>query len=189
MTYDPSNWYWIVNSSTTQVYSSAGAGLVSITDAAYEAWVSAGNLPSQIGAMADLEAVLVAQYPAGMLAGYAAQKQAALAVGGYTVTIGGQAYTFATDAESELRMTGKSLRLQQSGAPTANFSWPLANGAGLSIAPADFIKVAEEVADFVQATSDLLLLTIMPAISSGAITTKAEIDAAAWPSNVSATAA
>lgn len=111
------------------------------------------------------------------LIAYAASKQQALANGGFTLTVGGQSMTFATDPASDLRMTGKVVRLQQAGAPTANFTWPLANGAGVSVAPAVFLAAGEKIADFIQATSDALVLTAVPGIEGGSITTFAQVDA------------
>jgi hypothetical protein len=60
MTYNPQNWYWIVNGSTTQVYSSASSGYVAITDTTYVAWLAAGGVPTKIDSEADLWGVLTA---------------------------------------------------------------------------------------------------------------------------------
>lgn len=46
--YNPSNWYWIVDGSTSQVYSSASDSYVATTDSTYEAWLAAGNVPTKI---------------------------------------------------------------------------------------------------------------------------------------------
>lgn len=64
MPYNPSNWYWIVAGSTTQVFSSASGTLVATSDATYQAWLAAGNLPSRIASWAELHDVLAAQAPA-----------------------------------------------------------------------------------------------------------------------------
>ena len=48
--YTPSNHYWIVAASTTQVYSSAAAAYVNIDDATYESWLAAGGTPTKITA-------------------------------------------------------------------------------------------------------------------------------------------
>lgn len=63
--YLPQDWYWIVGGSTKIVYSSKSATYVSVTDATYVAFVSAGGWATKIGTEAELEAVLAAQYPAG----------------------------------------------------------------------------------------------------------------------------
>lgn len=72
--FDPANWYWIVNGSTAQVYSSAAANYVPVANATYVAWLEAGNLPTRILNEAELGEVL-AQYqlrplPANVLGGY-----------------------------------------------------------------------------------------------------------------------
>jgi len=72
--FTPADWYWIVNGSTTQVYSSKAGGYVPITDPTYLAWVTSTRLPSKIASELDLGGVL-ADYllrptPAGVLGGY-----------------------------------------------------------------------------------------------------------------------
>ncbi len=46
--YNVKNWYWVVDGSTTQIYSSAAATYISISDNAYTAWRAAGNTPTTI---------------------------------------------------------------------------------------------------------------------------------------------
>lgn len=55
--YDVTNWYWVVDGSRSQVYSSAGRDYVAITDQTYMRWLASGNAPSRI-VMADLPAVV-----------------------------------------------------------------------------------------------------------------------------------
>lgn len=57
-TYDPSDWYWIVAGSTTQVYSSAVGNYVSVDDATFLAWKADGTLPTNIASAAELGEVL-----------------------------------------------------------------------------------------------------------------------------------
>lgn len=57
-TYDPSNWYWKVAGSTTQVYSSASGGYVSTDDATFVAWQADGTAPTNIASVAELGEVL-----------------------------------------------------------------------------------------------------------------------------------
>lgn len=64
--YTPSSWYWIVGESKTQVYSSAQAAYVAVTDKTYAAWLAAGNLPTNIDTEADLWSVLATAFPAGI---------------------------------------------------------------------------------------------------------------------------
>jgi hypothetical protein len=56
--YDPANWYWVVGGSTSQVYASARAAYVDVTDTTYEAWLSAGGFPTKIDTDSDLKLVL-----------------------------------------------------------------------------------------------------------------------------------
>jgi hypothetical protein len=64
--YNPSNWYWAVGGSTSQVWSSAAAAYVPTTDATYQTWLGAGNRATQIDSEASLAAVLQTAYLAGL---------------------------------------------------------------------------------------------------------------------------
>lgn len=72
--YNPSDWYWIVAGSTTSVFSSAAGNYVPVSNAAYQGWISRGNLPSNIASEAELGEVLapsqVRPVAAGVLDGY-----------------------------------------------------------------------------------------------------------------------
>ncbi len=72
--YTPSNWYWIVAGSTTQVYSSAVGNFVAITDPTFLAWLASGHAPTNIDTEANLGQVLAGQLlrpvPANVLDGY-----------------------------------------------------------------------------------------------------------------------
>jgi hypothetical protein len=67
--YRINDWYWTVadTNPTTQVYSSASASFVAITDATYQSWLGfMGNAPTQIPTQADLIWVFNnGGYPAG----------------------------------------------------------------------------------------------------------------------------
>lgn len=56
--YNPKDWYWIVNGDETQVYSSKARNFVQAANATYQAWLSAGGLPSRIASAAELGEVL-----------------------------------------------------------------------------------------------------------------------------------
>lgn len=60
-TYDPTDWYWIVASDETKLYSSKAGDYVQPSNAAYVAWQANGGIPTRIGSAADLGEVL-AQY-------------------------------------------------------------------------------------------------------------------------------
>jgi hypothetical protein len=70
----PRNWYWIVNGSTTQVYSSAVGNYVPVEDATYQAWLAGGDNPTRIDTEANLGEVLATHSlrptPAAILDGY-----------------------------------------------------------------------------------------------------------------------
>jgi hypothetical protein len=72
--FTPRNWYWIVNGSTTQVYSSAVGNYVPVNNAAYVAWLADDNMPTRIDTEANLGEVLsvhsLRPTPAAILDGY-----------------------------------------------------------------------------------------------------------------------
>jgi hypothetical protein len=193
--YTPQDWYWQVTS--VGIYGSKRTGLVSTptTDAAYLAW-KAINGPGSIAAdTAALDEVLVAAalptsgltpLTQAQLLAYANAKQWALATGGYTITVNSAPLIFPSDVVSMGLITGKAARLAQPN-PPASFEWQTPTGF-VTIAAADFIAVATQIADFVQSTFNALAVAFA-AIEAGTITTTAEIDAAAWPSNISTTTA
>lgn len=58
--FDPTNWYWIVAGSATQVFSSASGDYVPVTNPTYVAWkAAAGHSPRSIPTEADLGKLLV----------------------------------------------------------------------------------------------------------------------------------
>ena len=59
--YNPSKWYWSVVGNSSQVWSSAANGLVSISDTTYESWLAAGNLPTGIPTVHEAMAVVIRQ--------------------------------------------------------------------------------------------------------------------------------
>jgi hypothetical protein len=61
MVYTPSNWYWIVAGSTTQVWSSARLGHFPTSDETCRAWPSAGNVPASIDSPASPASVMFQQ--------------------------------------------------------------------------------------------------------------------------------
>jgi hypothetical protein len=63
--YDPKNWYWAVAGNPTQVYSSASAGYVPLTDPTYQSWLQ-NNQPTFIDSEASLWQVLSQSYPQGI---------------------------------------------------------------------------------------------------------------------------
>lgn len=58
--YNSKNWYWRVSGSTTDVYSSARAAYVPVSDAAYQTWLKQGKKPTLIKSHDELTEVLKA---------------------------------------------------------------------------------------------------------------------------------
>lgn len=134
----------------------------------------------------QITAALSAPPAMAMLLAYANAKQWALATGGYTIMVNSAPLVFPSDVVSMGLITGKAARLAQPN-PPASFDWQTPTGF-VTIAAADFISVATQIADFVQSTFTALAV-VFAAIEAGTITTNAEVDAASWPSNVSTTPA
>jgi hypothetical protein len=75
ISYNPKNWYWAVNGSTTQVYSSKAGNYVPVDDATYLAWLESGGRATPIASEASL---------GELLAPYALRPAAANVLDGYT---------------------------------------------------------------------------------------------------------
>lgn len=58
MMYSPDNWYWIVAGDETRVYSSKIGDYVLVSDATYQASISAGGVPTRIASEDELAEVL-----------------------------------------------------------------------------------------------------------------------------------
>jgi hypothetical protein len=56
--YNPQNWYWIVNGSTTEVFSSKSGTFVPVANPDYVAWLANDNRPTRIASRAELGEVL-----------------------------------------------------------------------------------------------------------------------------------
>jgi hypothetical protein len=69
--YDPTDWYWIVALSTTQVYSSRLAAYVTLPDATYTTWSTVDPIGTAIDVATEQEIWddLASAYPAGIPAG------------------------------------------------------------------------------------------------------------------------
>lgn len=59
--FNPKNWYWVVNNSATQVFSSASGDYVPVGNVPFQLWLTKGNRASHIANEAELGDVL-AQY-------------------------------------------------------------------------------------------------------------------------------
>jgi hypothetical protein len=110
------------------------------------------------------------------LVAYANQKQWLKASGGYTTTINSQSVMFKTDVTSLALITGKAARFQQAN-PPASVDWQIGPSSFITIAAADFMTLAANIADFIQSTFDTLA-TVISGIQANTITTTAQIDSA-----------
>jgi hypothetical protein len=59
--YSPANWYWTIAGDTTHAWSSASLSYVPAVDAAYAAWLAAGNTPTSIASAGELYQVMQQQ--------------------------------------------------------------------------------------------------------------------------------
>lgn len=108
--------------------------------------------------------------------------QWARAESGVTVALpGGPSVRFPTDATGRGLLNGAVTRAQQA-SPPAGFRWQTGATTFVTLTPAQVIAAGIAVADYVQATFDTLDDCVAD-ILSGAITSTAQIDAAAWPDN------
>lgn len=115
------------------------------------------------------------------LIAYANAAQWALVTGGRTITVGEQDIMFSTSTDRRnldglTLLNGKVSRLGQAN-PPETVLWQIGPTAFASIAAADFLAAATEVADWVQSTFEALP-AIFDAIDTGIITSPAQIDAA-----------
>lgn len=193
--------YWVVAGAGGRIYSSARNVYVEPDDEGYTAWRAAWGDAAPIASEAELWDVLAARAPGHLpawlfngatfvqpspgqftptqLRTYANLVQWATATGGRSATIGGTEHRFDTKPDSFSLLTSKALRLSLAGAPaTVRWQFGPTEDDFAVFETADFIAAATAIADFVQETFDSLAVNVLPAITSGAITTPAAIDAA-----------
>jgi len=189
MMFNPSNWYWAVGGSTTQVYSSARNAYVSTSDTDYVAWLEAGNAPTKIDEEINIWPYVNATVPSWMfidstfarpsldtwskpqLKAYAAAVRYDKEVGGTTVSNA----VYPTDRESQSKMTAAVVLSQVN--PSAVFSWKVADGSFVSLDAPAILTVASTVGAFVGgcfATEG----EVVASIDDGTITTLTQIEAA-----------
>jgi hypothetical protein len=207
----PTNWYWVLNGSTTQVYSSAGNTYVPVTDPTYSAWLAVGNKPTNIASEALLWGVVSQAVPNGFpswlfngttfsqpsagnytpaqLGGYAQSKQGQIMGGGISVNVGNntapQNVEASTSTTSLILLQGAVSIAQTNSAAT--FQWVESTGVSVTLTAAQMITIFSAVTTFMQATFNVLA-SVLAAITAGTVTTKAQVDTppspiAAWPVN------
>ena len=171
--YTPSDWYWFIGSDDTQVWSSKRYNLVPVGDAEYAAWLDLdpGNLPTKVPTMAELEAVLAAQYPAGSLVTYNTDARERRINDG--IMVGG--VPFATDPITQAELNGAYIFTQSN--VGATFQWKLPDGSFVTLDKQAVQDVQGHLTDFKSkcfACEDDTLTEI----EGSTITTLAQIDAA-----------
>lgn len=194
--FNPFDWYWVKPDGVT-LYKSRAQGYVTATDADYKAWSADGSAPtlwpkdmSGVQTDAAMQAVLSdhglllpdGNQTAAMLTAYAEAKQAALVAGGYAFNLAaaGQPAEFVradTDIGGRLNLAGLVSLAQLN--PSFTSVWVQAGG-GLTLTAAEIVALGVAVGTFVEQTYQALA-AVLAGISSGAITTRAQVDAAAWP--------
>jgi hypothetical protein len=150
MKYNPSNWYWIVAGSTTQVWASARCQYVPVADATYVAWLAAGNLPSRIGSVAELVEVLQQQWmPQAIAGGVAVTSSGTPALNG----------TYAVDAGSQANIAALSTGIA-AGKPLpgggATFNYPDIEGTQHAFSAANFLNFAAAIEGYIYALDQAL---------------------------------
>lgn len=204
-------WYWVVNGSTTQVYSSASNTYVPVTDPTYSAWLAVGNKPTNIASEALLWGVVssaspsafpswlfngttfaqpsAGNYTPAQLAAYAQYKQAQIMVGGISVNVGTstalQNVEASTSTASLVLLQGAAAMAQANS--SASFQWVESTGVTVTLTAAQILTILNAVTAFLQSTFSVLA-AVLAAITAGTITTKAQVDTppspiAAWPVN------
>ena len=154
--YNVQNWYWVVGGSTTQVYSSAAVAYVPVSNSTYEAWLSAGNLPTKIDTEDNLGGVFELQYPAGWYKKIPAMAAAAAIAAGLTITSTGTPAvngTYACDATSVSNFNAVEtyvLRNSTFPGPASQQAWVTQTGAVVVIPNTTvFNEIATAIANYV----------------------------------------
>ena len=175
--FDPANWYWLATDG--RLFSSASGTLVQPDDTTYVAWLAAGFTPTpwpqdtnNVQSAAALQDTIA---PYGLFANlsyYAASARFNRETGGFTV--GGN--LFPTDRDTQSKLTAAVVLAHVN--PSATFTWKLADGTFTPpLTASQLISSASAIGAFVNAlfaAED----TINQGITSGTITTRAQIDAA-----------
>lgn len=141
MSWNPSSGYWNIEGNSAEVFSAASGTLVPTTNAAYQTWLAAGNLPARAGGITwtELHDVLMNQAPTAWLRAAAAL----LASGGLTpsqsailalatgLTISSTSTpavngTYAVDANTQVHMLSEIVSINTNGAfadGTTSIAW------------------------------------------------------------------
>ena len=169
--YKPSDWYWFIGADTENVWSSARAMSVPISDPDYVLWSEVNPISPTLATMAELEDTLRVSYPRGTLPTYTAHVRQQTGGGGIVVN----GLPFATDALTLGSLNSAYIYTQAKTAST--FSWKLPDGSFITLDMADIAALQNAANEFWQncfTCED----TTLTGIEGGTITTHAQIDAA-----------
>lgn len=183
--YNPANWYWIINGTT--IYSSASASTVTATDATYVAWLAKGNKANPVDLAATLDAYLQLQ---------------GLPITGLTLPTKSQLISYANAKADTIISTMKAygtapsilkadrtsstitdlIAIQQDAVtnPTDTVAWLANDNTVTTLTASEIAALAPTVAADRKAIYAIAGSAVL-AINAGTITTKTEIDALAWP--------
>jgi hypothetical protein len=142
--YTAPNWYWIVAGSTTQVWSSARLGYFPVSDATYQAWLTAGNVATNIASTSDLLGVMTQQVVPLL------QQQGVAVVSTATPALSG---TYACDPSAQQVLSAITAGLDAGrGFPggAASFAYSDVTGAAHEFsAQSDFLNMAAAIEGYV----------------------------------------
>jgi hypothetical protein len=164
------DWYWIVADDQANVWSSARAMPVPVSDPAYTAWAQ-NNVPYTVASMDELYQIFATQFPAGSLPTYTTHVRTKTSGGGITVN----GLPFATDVITLGSLNSAYIYTQAKTGDT--FSWKLPDGSWVTLDKADIAALQNAVSKFGQDCFDCEAATL-DAIDAGTITDLAGIDAA-----------
>jgi len=137
--YIASDWYWVVAESATEVWASARLEYVPVTDATYEAWLAAGNVPTNIGSVTELLGVMTQKLvPLLQLQGVAVNSTGTPALDG----------TYPIDAAAQSTMTALSAGIAAGKALPGGgttFNYPDMGGTQHAFTAANFLNFAAAI--------------------------------------------
>lgn len=166
--YNAADWYWVVGGDQTKVWSSARARFVDSADETYAAW-AAHSQPTQISSIADLEDVLMLQYPAGSLNTYNPVARAKRINGGMMIS----GYPYWTDPVARNQMISAYEHAVAN--PGFITQWKCSDGTFVELTEAQLDHNVKAVQAMVQQCF-ACENTNQQAIVGGTITTIAQID-------------
>ena len=184
-TFNPTKWYWIIDG--TAIYSSAINSIIPPDNQDYVAWLSYNNQATSVKSSADIDNVLLkyglpvtglTPLTTDQLIAYAATKADTI-VSTFKV-YGSKSKTLKADRTASTLSDLLAIQQDAVANPTDPVAW-LANDYTVSnLTAADVAALAPIVAADRKAIY-AVASSAVTAIKAGTITTKADVDALAWP--------